>query len=85
MAVAFRGRYQLINGDRTAFDLSSQSCYVPQPGLDIRPGSRLTHQAIHHFTVEAAAMGLGAFLKPRQQPIVHVVQGEGGHRARPPG
>jgi hypothetical protein len=30
-------------------------------------------------------MGMGAFLKPRHQVIRNVVQGQGGHRARPPG
>jgi len=67
---------------------------APQCGLDVhRFWSRLSHcragrrglqglQGSQHFTGETAAMGMGAFLKPRHQVLGNVVQGQGGHRAR---
>ena len=71
--------------DDAQLDLSTQSCNVPQPGLDIGLGSRLTGQAIHRLAVQAAAIGAGALFQPRHQLLGHVVQGQGGHRAGPPG
>ena len=85
MALPLGCRHQVLHRNRAALHLGAQLRDVSEPVLDISGSSSLALQAIEHFAVEAAPAGLGTLLQPAQHVIRYVMEGDGGHGARPAG